>query len=57
MVRWVPGPWAGRPRVPVILSVDEGCNVFIIGDATFLSSKEVIPEVHEELSCKIERRL
>ena len=31
--------------------------MFIIGTATLLSSKEVIPEVHEELICKQERRL
>jgi hypothetical protein len=34
--------------------IDETQNVSYIEAATFLSSKEVIPEVHETLSCKRE---
>jgi hypothetical protein len=47
---------AARLMIRSELLVDGGCNIFIIGIATFLSSKEVIPEVHEELGCKIEGR-
>ena len=44
-------------RFRVTLRVDDGRNIFIIGGATFLSSKEVIPEVHEDLATTNARRL
>jgi hypothetical protein len=37
--------------------VEINANKFIIYQATFLSIKEVIPEVHERLICKLEGRM